>query len=124
MNQEFNTVGGGYRNEPGLRDFINVGERQITSTGPQPLVDYIDAALLKTIESLVQQVVSLESKLLPVTITGALQTPHVHVGIGVNRQNIAEISPASEVRLKLKAVENELIELSHRLMNLTMSLDV
>lgn len=122
MNQEFNGVGGGYRNEPGLRDFINIGEQKINSNTPQPLVEYIDAALLKSIESLMQQVTSLETKLIPVTLSGALQNPLVP--IGGHREKFVEISPSSEVRLKLKSVESELNELSRRLINLTLSLDV
>lgn len=122
MNQEFNGVGGGYRNEPGLCDFINIGEQKINSNTPQPLVEYIDAALLKSIESLMQQVTSLETKLIPVTLSGALQNPLVP--IGGHREKFVEISPSSEVRLKLKSVESELNELSRRLINLTLSLDV
>ena len=128
MNQESIGIGAGYRNEPGLRDFINLGERQISSkpqplplASSRPLTEYIDLALTKSVESLMQQVVALECKLLPVTFGGVLQNsvlsqsgPH---------QNI-EISPASEVRTKLKGVENELNELSRRLMNLTAALDI
>lgn len=121
MNQESIGISAGYRNEPGLRDFINLGDAKISSKS-QSLTEYIDLALLKSVESLMQQVVALECKLLPVTFGGVLQNSVLSQS--GPRQNITEISPASEVRTKLRGVENELNELSRRLMNLTAALDI
>ena len=120
MNQESIGMSPGYRNEPG---FIvgQLNEQKIIGKA-QPLTEYIDVALLNSLESLMQQFLTLECKLLPVIVGGAAQNPLVPAG--GHREKFLEISPASEVRLKLKNVENELNELSRRIENLTRNLDI
>lgn len=119
MNQESIGMSLGYRNEPGF--IVGQQNEQIISKA-QPLTEYIDGALLKSLESLMQQFHALECKLLPVIIGGAPQNPLVPAG--GHREKFLEISPASEVRSKLKSVENELNELSRRVVNLTRNLDI